>query len=544
MNQQQQFQLEKEAIYDDWRMAPVVPGNVHDIAPHYIKIPYRPIIEGFDTFFVSFGSCFAAHAVNSLKEMGFNTYYNRLNCFHYTSRSLLAFLKTVEEGREYTEEDLYWLPGSCEALSLYHNMLYETGPGAKEKLITKMRSLQAELKAHLAQADVILLTLGNATYLWHKKLAKTICYGKGIPAAEYAIRLSTPAEIARELKGIYRILTRICAKDFYLVVTISPQRYAWDIDEVVNGMEGESGGPNPPSSHPADGVLRSNLDKAKLRVAIDQFLTEHRSARLEYFPAYDIVRDELRANETYRFNFADHRHVMLPHTPNYVLNRFLQSRAHKTLIEVLQLNRRLIHYLFQCLELQQHGNSVSLEEFWIELKKLNENRSLAPIMKNVARILESRGIPAQGVDGIAPSAGTSEPRKKRPSQTFYKNCVQKALIEFDKYARELVEKRTPVIVYGVGEHTDFLFRHTLLSKLNILAFADRKYKTQKNVFGREVIAPHRIEAYQPEVVIISSLCSQIEIKVYLETLQCGVKIKTIYPEDQIGLMIEGYKQLR
>ena len=75
-----------------------------------------------------------------------------------------------------------------------------------------------------------------------------------------------------------------------------------------------------PVRHKADGIHANNLSKARLLLAIDNVIGLH-GTRALYFPAYELVMDDLR---DYRFYAADMKHPS-DVAVNYIYEKFADT---------------------------------------------------------------------------------------------------------------------------------------------------------------------------------------------------------------------------
>lgn len=70
----------------------------------------------------------------------------------------------------------------------------------------------------------------------------------------------------------------------------------------------------------------------------------------------------------------------------------------------------------------------------------------------------------------------------------------------------------PIVIFGAGNHTEFLFRYTNIRRARILALSDSNPdKWGEEVFGFEVVPPSEIDVRLPEAVVISSRAFQEDI---------------------------------
>jgi len=151
-----------------------------------------------------------------------------------------------------------------------------------------------------------------------KSTGMCICSVSGIPKSEYVFELTDVETNVKNLHAGYDSIVAIKGgTDFQMIITLSPQRYKWS--NVY--LEGKCG------------FVDNSLNKAILRVAIEQFVETY--SNVTYYPAYEIVIDELRQYET--LSGYDYLHVNRNTTPKYVVKRFLLSYAGEDVVNQLPL---------------------------------------------------------------------------------------------------------------------------------------------------------------------------------------------------------------
>lgn len=99
-----------------------------------------------------------------------------------------------------------------------------------------------------------------------------------------------------------------------------------------------------PVRHTADTLRGNSLSKSTLHLAVDRLLTSESSdSSLCYFPAYEILIDDLR---DYRYYAEDMTHpspVAVDYVWEHFISSFLEPEARKLLKEAESLHRRLDH---------------------------------------------------------------------------------------------------------------------------------------------------------------------------------------------------------
>lgn len=248
------------------------------------------------------GSCFAQEIGTRLHEGGFEVgvnphgiLFNPISILHY-----FEILSGVRTARMLKSEKGW--------VSLDHHGMVasESEEGLKEK----MTSLNDAANKIFVRANIVLITLGTA-HVWEWNDDSTVvanCHK--IPAKHFTRRLAEIGEIEAALKGCMALFP-----DAQFVFTVSPIRYKRDT------------------------LVGSNRSKARLLEAVHSVVDT--SSRASYFPAYEIVVDELR---DYRFYKDDMVHPT-DLAVEYVFQQFLSTVADAQTVSVASDIRRLSRVL-------------------------------------------------------------------------------------------------------------------------------------------------------------------------------------------------------
>ena len=177
---------------------------------------------------------------------------------------------------------------------------------SKNDLKKKLQDLQSSVAKELKESKLLILTFGTA-FLYQLVSGKPVANCHKQPKDTFIKGLSSPEEIQNVFYSFYTQLKKQNPK-IQILLTVSPVR------------------------HIRDGVHENNLSKSALLLACDAI--QNTFEDLHYFPAYEIVMDELR---DYRFYEKDRVH------PNdeaiaYVWDKFAEAILTK---DSLSLNRDL-----------------------------------------------------------------------------------------------------------------------------------------------------------------------------------------------------------
>ena len=230
---------------------------------------------------VCLGSCFASNIATKLKESKFNAVDNPLGIL-FNPISIANSLRMMTSQRVITTSDVFERNGRYVSF-MFHSSLSGATP---EEAITAMQDAIAKGGEALKKAKLIIITLGSA-YVWRNRSGEVVANCHQVGAKNFTSELLSLEDIVQSLEDITTLTT---AK---ILFTVSPVRHLND------GLEGNS------------------LSKALLRVAINK-MVDKSPERVSYFPAYEIVMDDLR---DYRFYNADMLHPS-PQAVDYIAEKF------------------------------------------------------------------------------------------------------------------------------------------------------------------------------------------------------------------------------
>ena len=236
--------------------------------------PLIPALRHSDNLLVM-GSCFAEHIGTRLERMKFHVRVNPYGVL-YNPLSIAEGLTRLIEQRPFTEGELHEFPDGGWNTWMHHSRY--SNPD-KEAALTAINNSMESAAHQLAEADVLILTLGTA---WVYRLTETgevVGNCHKVPERRF---LRQRLQVREIVDALAKILHR--TSDFNprlrVLFTISPVR------------------------HLKDGLHGNQLSKATLHLAVDE-LCRIFPKQCHYFPAYEIVMDELR---DYRFYADDMAH--------------------------------------------------------------------------------------------------------------------------------------------------------------------------------------------------------------------------------------------
>lgn len=234
------------------------------------------------------GSCFTENIGAKLKQLKFAVQENP-NGILFNPVNIAASVKSYVQHQQYTEADLFY-QNECWNSWDHHTRFSHPDKATCLHLIN-----QSQQAAHqfLRTANWLLVTVGSA-FVYELADRRVVANCHKVPTDKFNKRLLGIEEIKQVLQDMLTDVFHF-NPGLRVIFTISPVR------------------------HLRDGFVENNRSKAALIQAIHQ-LTDA-DERLFYFPAYELVIDDLR---DYRFYAEDMVHPNYAAT-NYVWDKFVAT---------------------------------------------------------------------------------------------------------------------------------------------------------------------------------------------------------------------------
>lgn len=269
----------------------------------------------YDSSILLVGSCFTEHIGQLLARYKFDTVLNPCGIV-YNPLSVENSLSLVLGKEKLQENDFIFHNGMWH--SMFHHGSYSHAK--REKLLVNTEKDMTLAKKKLLNASHVFLTLGTAWVFEFVDTRRIVSNCHKLPANRFRHYRLTQKEVCESLqRGIEMI--REVNPSAEVVFTVSPIRH------LKNGTHG------------------NQLSKATLLLGIDEVVSKEN--KVGYFPAYEIVMDELR---DYRF-FAEDMSHLSPIAVQYIWERFCEhyvteeSRQYFSLLDKLHkaMNHRFIN---------------------------------------------------------------------------------------------------------------------------------------------------------------------------------------------------------
>jgi hypothetical protein len=277
-----------------------------NIDPSPYKITYNDKV-------MFIGSCFAS-SIGSRMEMGRMPVLINPAGAVFNPVSVCNTLDTITTGRKLNQNDLFYHDGAW--LSLLH---YTDFSGEDPiKVLEKINLNSEEALNFLKSAKFLFVTLGTARVYRLKKTGQIVSNCHKIPSDQFEPELLTVDNVIKLWEQQLDRLNTLFP-DLKVIFTISPVR------------------------HWKDGAHGNQVSKSVLFLAVEELLKH--SVSPHYFPAYELVMDDLR---DYRFYNDDMLHPS-PLAINYIWDAFSGCYMEKTTLntwnEVVKITKACNHRL-------------------------------------------------------------------------------------------------------------------------------------------------------------------------------------------------------
>ena len=259
----------------------------------------------YDSKIVFLGSCFASEIGGIMSSLKFNTLQNPFGAL-YNPASIASSLKRLSSGQPFTEEDIIESQGRF--VTFYHHSSHSSS--TKEGLVEELNSKLLLDSQSFEGADWIVVSLGTVWVYRHIEKGGIVSNCHKIPAKEFQREFLEISEI-EELLG--KCIQLRGEKD----VAFGNRKTKWIF--TVS-----------PIRHKKDGFHNNQLSKAQLLLAVDTLCKRYDN--VFYFPAYEILLDELR---DYRFYAEDMIHPS-NQAVRYIWERFVDFAIDKSAAEKMK----------------------------------------------------------------------------------------------------------------------------------------------------------------------------------------------------------------
>lgn len=253
---------------------------------------------------VILGSCFADNMGQKMVDLGFDVCLNPFGTL-YNPVSVCNSVARLTSGIPFSKDECVQMgAGAGLVCSFSHHTSFARR--SEDEFLQVANASLKEASLRWKAASKVIITLGTAWIYEYTRSGETVSNCLKIEAKEFTRRRLSVRETATLLMNM---IARHPEKEF--MFTVSPIR------------------------HFKDGAHGNQISKSTLLLALDEVLAKF-PERCEYFPAYEIVLDELR---DYRFYAADMIHPS-DQAVDYLWSRFVRFAMPESELPALDARRR------------------------------------------------------------------------------------------------------------------------------------------------------------------------------------------------------------
>ena len=229
------------------------------------------------------GSCFADEVGGICKGLGFNAMVNPFGVL-YNPASIAQSMERLHRGKPFIAEEVIKV-GEGQYCTFSHNTAFWNI--SETALLEQVNGNLKAAHEHFMESRCIIVSLGTSWVFRHKETHQVVANCHKLPANLFERQFLS---VEQSADCLVKMLQAHPDKRF--IFTVSPLR------------------------HLKDGLHENQLSKAALLLAVNQACTQFDNAH--YFPAYEILLDELR---DYRFYKEDMVHPT-EQAVRYIWERF------------------------------------------------------------------------------------------------------------------------------------------------------------------------------------------------------------------------------
>ena len=256
------------------------------------------------------GSCFTEHMADRLRRHGFDTLDNP-NGILFNPHSIATSLRRAIHPEPYRTDDLFHHEGLWASWD-HHGRFADPDPDAALEAIN---TSLARAHAFLHGCRWLVLTLGSA-FVYRLADGRIVANCHKVPAARFTRERLSAEAVLDSLSSTVDDLAEH-HPDIRLIITVSPVR------------------------HLRDGFVDNNRSKAALITAAHALCERH--GHVAYFPAYELVIDDLRDHRFYMEDMVHPNHLATEYVWEHFTAAWVEPQAREAMKEVARLRTAMAH---------------------------------------------------------------------------------------------------------------------------------------------------------------------------------------------------------
>ncbi len=304
-------------------------------------LKYSPPKQGFElnhahSIFM-LGSCFSENIGAVLKGKKFKVYDNP-NGILFNPSNIHQCLDTLVHSRPMDEK--YFLNRDGIFFSyLHHSSIHDEYKNDLHKKINQINKTALHI---LKDADFLFITFGNAYVYRHIGLNTVVANCHKQPSSVFEKYLLSVETIVAGYTNLIKDL-QILNPGLKIIFTVSPVKYL------------------------KDGIIENNLSKSTLLLSVNQLVTQNNNCF--YFPAYELVTDDLRDYRFYKEDLAHPNEQAIEYVWRKFSACFFSEQTVLLNKEIKKLNTALNHRKL----IVNSAEALKLNDFILKQKSVIKN---------------------------------------------------------------------------------------------------------------------------------------------------------------------------
>ena len=296
-----------------------------------LSLPNKKINFLADLVFI--GSCFSENISDKFSAHYINAFKNP-NGIVYNPISISEQIINSISQKTYTEEDVFFHNDQWHSFD-FHSLFSALDKNTFLEKINLQTSLFLE---KIKKANFLFISFGSA-FVYNYK-GKTVSNCHKLSGNFFNKELLSKEDILGSFKKTIQLLDKL-NPNLQIVFSISPVRYI------------------------RDGIVENNLSKAILIQSVHEIISEHKNC--QYFPAYEIIIDELRDYRFFKEDFIHPNELAI----NFVWEKIKHWMDDETIMflnEVSKYNQFKNHRLINPAKEVQHQQEVEIKKIQLKQK--------------------------------------------------------------------------------------------------------------------------------------------------------------------------------
>ncbi len=271
-----------------------------------VEIPSSKLKIDYENSIMTLGSCFAENIGKKMQEVYFKTDFNPFGVL-YNPVSIKNSIDLLLGNKKFTSADIFEYKGLWQSFSHSSAFSDTSAEGCLDRINDRFEKSSALIR----QTDVLMLTFGTAWVYEEKESGYVVSNCHKLPADRFNRRRLEVGEIV----DAYNCL--VCSlmntnPELQIILSVSPIR------------------------HLKDGATENSVSKSTLLLAVSEL--QEQFENIHYFPAYEIMMDELR---DYRFYASDMFHPS-DVAVEYIWQRFSETYFDQTTLKMKKEFEQLV----------------------------------------------------------------------------------------------------------------------------------------------------------------------------------------------------------